>query len=120
MLFTSIVFAFYLLKYQGLSAHPTLYTKSLVKRGIDQEATIGTQIHLLHKRMEGSYKEAKIKESRIGCLHKMLESCPKKGEKKETNEVGEELNKNSHNVYSSSDKDKIVHEKSYEGSSSTK
>jgi hypothetical protein len=49
----SMLCAFYLLNCYQISAHPNLYPEALEKRGIEGVA-IGTQVHSLHKRMEGS------------------------------------------------------------------
>ncbi|EHS62928.1 hypothetical protein PGT21_006572 [Puccinia graminis f. sp. tritici] len=49
----SILSGFYLLNSYVISAHPTLYPKGLEKREIEGP-TVGTQVHSLHRRMEGT------------------------------------------------------------------
>ncbi|KAA1076602.1 hypothetical protein PGT21_012991 [Puccinia graminis f. sp. tritici] len=61
MLLPIILLAFYFSNYYVTSENPTLHQKTLMNRGIDKGVAIGTQIHLLHRRMEGSSKE-KIEE----------------------------------------------------------
>ncbi|KAA1074753.1 hypothetical protein PGT21_018712 [Puccinia graminis f. sp. tritici] len=51
-----VLCAFQLLHCYAISAHPTLYPKTLEKRGVEG-AAVDAQLHHLHKRMEESSAE---------------------------------------------------------------
>jgi hypothetical protein len=53
MQLVSVLCAFQLLHCYASAAHPTIYPKTLEKRGVEG-AAVDTQLHHLHKRMEGS------------------------------------------------------------------
>jgi hypothetical protein len=55
MLLPTIIFSFYLLGFHGISAHPALFPPKLESgelKGVD----LHSQIHQLHKRMEGAFQ----------------------------------------------------------------
>ncbi|KAA1075127.1 hypothetical protein PGT21_029708 [Puccinia graminis f. sp. tritici] len=62
MQLSSILCALNLLHFLEISAHPTLNPKSLVKREIEDGA-VDNRFHLLHKRMEGSSRDAQNAEN---------------------------------------------------------
>ncbi|KAA1074434.1 hypothetical protein PGT21_005327 [Puccinia graminis f. sp. tritici] len=100
MQLSSILCAFHLFNCYVISAHPTLYPKAVGKRGIN-DVSVGTEIHLLHKRMENSSRElAKDAKSGTSSNKHALEAMFRSMENVESgySEMGDKIDKIGENL----------------------